>query len=272
VDRVIHRRIPYTPERKAAHSALFLRHFSDPANRQKIIDGMRRGKKTRTKFTPERLAAHSAMLRRYYSDPNNRRKMSESCKKGKSGKALSKTGRTRLKRKMSQTMSAYWSDPANKERQRQKKIKLWKTKAYREKTIPKLLDFEHRYARKYNGPGGSVVFKSSYELAYANYLDRLHVKWVYEPRTFYFSKRSKFTSYTPDFYLPKLKKFVEIKGWIRAKWKDKIRAFKRQFPEIVLEILTMAKLKRVCLPEMRAAGAETKVRAQHLMTKKKRVA
>lgn len=55
-------------------------------------------------------------------------------------------------------------------------------------------------------------FRSSWEVAYAKYLDKNNIKWLYEPKTFDLGN----TTYTPDFYLPETDTYIEIKGrWIR---------------------------------------------------------
>jgi len=55
-----------------------------------------------------------------------------------------------------------------------------------------------------------VIFKSSWERDFAKLCDNARVKWKYEPETFIYGKNKKFR-YTPDFYLPKLDRWIEIK-------------------------------------------------------------
>lgn len=79
----------------------------------------------------------------------------------------------------------------------------------------------------YNSPlQGEVCFRSSWELEYAKYLDTTGELWYYEIETF---DLGNFT-YTPDFFLPRLNKFVEIKGYMREDDKTKLELFKTQYP------------------------------------------
>lgn len=52
-----------------------------------------------------------------------------------------------------------------------------------------------------------VQFRSHLEVRWAIFFDRLEAKWEYEPRLF----QTPLGGYLPDFYLPKLKAWVEVK-------------------------------------------------------------
>lgn len=73
---------------------------------------------------------------------------------------------------------------------------------------------------------GLKFLRSSWELKYAKYLDENKILWMYEIETFDLGD----TTYTPDFFLPKLEKFIEIKGWMKLKDKEKIEIFLEQYP------------------------------------------
>lgn len=75
--------------------------------------------------------------------------------------------------------------------------------------------------------------RSSYELAFAKYLDAHQILWMYEMETFDLGN----TTYTPDFFIPKEELFVEIKGWMKPESQLKIDIFRDQYPWIELEIL-----------------------------------
>jgi hypothetical protein len=64
----------------------------------------------------------------------------------------------------------------------------------------------YRRRVSYNG----VSYRSSYEVAYAKYLDLNSIKYKYEPRKFRIQGNS---TYTPDFYLVDSNTYVEIKGF-----------------------------------------------------------
>jgi hypothetical protein len=94
----------------------------------------------------------------------------------------------------------------------------WKTRNF-----AKLL---HAKKIKYN----NIWMRSTWEVAYAKYLDKNKVKWLYESKTFDLGN----TTYTPDFYLPKSDTYVEIKGYLRTNAKKKIKLFKKLFKDLVV--------------------------------------
>lgn len=61
-------------------------------------------------------------------------------------------------------------------------------------------------------------FKSSYEYVYARHLIRKNIDWFYEWKTFNLSD----CTYTPDFYLPVKKEYIEVKGYFYPNSKNKI--------------------------------------------------
>jgi hypothetical protein len=65
---------------------------------------------------------------------------------------------------------------------------------------PKIRAIETRYA--------GCRFRSRTEARYAVFMDRLGLVWEYEPQGFVMDG----TAYLPDFYLPRLHKYLEIKG------------------------------------------------------------
>jgi len=79
---------------------------------------------------------------------------------------------------------------------------------------------------------GKIWLRSSYELAYAKYLDINRISWLYESKTFDLGN----TTYTPDFFLLKENKFIEIKGYMLPKAQEKINKFLEQYNDN-LEIL-----------------------------------
>ena len=53
-----------------------------------------------------------------------------------------------------------------------------------------------------------LQFRSKLEARWAVFLDHLRIEWVYEPQRFHHGN----CSYLPDFYLPNLKTWIEVKG------------------------------------------------------------
>jgi len=86
-----------------------------------------------------------------------------------------------------------------------------------------------------------IWMRSSWEIAYAKWLDKKDIKWLYEPKAFKVSYRIngniKNGTYRPDFYLPETDEYIEIKGWWRGDALDKFNAFIKEYPEINTEVL-----------------------------------
>lgn len=78
----------------------------------------------------------------------------------------------------------------------------------------------------------SMYFRSSWEANYARFLNFVKEQWEYEPRVFFFEEIKRGTrSYTPDFYLPKKDRWVEVKGWLDSKSKVRLKRFRKYYPE-----------------------------------------
>lgn len=81
-----------------------------------------------------------------------------------------------------------------------------------------------------------IIATGSYEREVIRYLNKNKIDFLWQPETFILPKKvlttptgSK-TSYRPDLYLIKEKKWVEIKGWMRGPAQPKWDWFKTQFP------------------------------------------
>jgi len=91
----------------------------------------------------------------------------------------------------------------------------------RHKLIPlNGVDQRRKRFRKY--VYNNIVFKSSWEIEVAKWLDSRNIEWVYEPRVFELSND---TRYIPDFFLPKFGFYVEVKGYLRAISAEKMSLF-----------------------------------------------
>ncbi len=78
----------------------------------------------------------------------------------------------------------------------------------------------------------NVYMRSAVEANYARYLKFLKVEFQHEPRKFFFEKiRQGNVSYTPDFYLPKEDRWIEVKGYFDSSSKTKLKRFKKYYPE-----------------------------------------
>jgi hypothetical protein len=94
--------------------------------------------------------------------------------------------------------------------------------------------------------GKRCFFRSRWEYRYALYLELMKqnkyvVEWEHEPKVFYFEgiKRGT-TNYKPDFKVtfPSGKEeWFEIKGYMDAKSKTKIKRMAKYYPDLVLRVI-----------------------------------
>lgn len=91
---------------------------------------------------------------------------------------------------------------------------------------------------EYNGK----MFRSTWEVSVARFLDRLGVEWQYEPKSFFFTDGSR---YTPDFFLPADNAYWEVKGVFSRKSVEKIAEFRRLNPAIPLVVVDAVVMKMI---------------------------
>jgi len=84
-----------------------------------------------------------------------------------------------------------------------------------------------------------IWMRSSWEIKFAYFLDLSGYKWKYESKTFDLGD----CTYTPDFYIPEWKLYIEVKGYFSDKAKNKIKKFKRMYPNINIKILMESNLQ-----------------------------
>jgi hypothetical protein len=75
-----------------------------------------------------------------------------------------------------------------------------------------------------------IVMRSSWEVDFAEEMDRHGVRWQYEPERFDLG----WTTYMPDFYLPDRQLYIEVKGYLREKAVLKMVDFQLLGHELVL--------------------------------------
>lgn len=103
----------------------------------------------------------------------------------------------------------------------------------------------------YTSRGRKYYLKSSWELKYAEYLDKLLesgiiASWEYEPDTFWFEKIKRgVRSYTPDFkveYLNGKVEYHEVKGYLDSKSKTKLNRMRIYHPDIEMKLIDRAEM------------------------------
>lgn len=77
-----------------------------------------------------------------------------------------------------------------------------------------------------------VLMRSSWEVNVALWLDIQGISWEYEPKRFDLGT----STYQPDFYLPKLGEWIEVKGRWLGKSKPKFNRFKKMYPEEIMNL------------------------------------
>jgi len=92
---------------------------------------------------------------------------------------------------------------------------------------------------------GRVFLDSTWELAYAKYLDANKIQWKRNWIKFPYQRNEKIHYYIPDFYLINSKEYIEVKGYEREEDKLKWEAFPY-------------KLKVLKYEELSALGIEVK--------------
>ncbi|MBO0863207.1 MAG: hypothetical protein J2P21_32885, partial [Chloracidobacterium sp.] len=89
--------------------------------------------------------------------------------------------------------------------------------------------------------------RSSWEADFARVLNHCGLRYEYEPRRFTLVRADGSTlTYAPDFFIPDLNLWYEIKGWMDHRSEEKIRLFSEQYPEerlVVIDKTRFAELR-----------------------------
>jgi hypothetical protein len=123
----------------------------------------------------------------------------------------------------------------------------WRAKIAASNRKPKSAEHVARIlGRMWHGPKPvyqGIRMRSSYELAFAQACDAAGILWQYEPKRFDLGR----WSYTPDFYLPTLGIFVEIKGYFSEESQEKIKLFRERHPEFPLVVVLKQTLRQFAI-------------------------
>lgn len=97
--------------------------------------------------------------------------------------------------------------------------------------------------------GKKIWLRSSWELKVINHFEQNNIEFEYENYTFpiiYEYKNIQHEgTYTPDFYLSKENKYIEVKGWWRDDAKVKFETFKQTYSGINIKVWNYNKLKEL---------------------------
>lgn len=114
----------------------------------------------------------------------------------------------------SDRMKKRWEEGDIREKVLEARRKQWEDLDFRNmmstKAVERLQDpnNDFGYFKNKEAMYKGIRFRSSWEVDFAMRLDELDIAWKYESKTF---KLADGRRYTPDFYLPKLDIFIEIK-------------------------------------------------------------
>ncbi len=101
----------------------------------------------------------------------------------------------------------------------------------------------HGKGEWYNKNGEKIWMRSSYEIAFARWLDGKNLTWDYEPKRFYLKDRT----YMPDFWIKEWNSWIEIKGWFHERHQETIRQFREYNSDENLLVLTRPLLEAMAV-------------------------
>lgn len=76
-----------------------------------------------------------------------------------------------------------------------------------------------------------VVYRSGWESNVARIMKGYAIPFEFEPMVFTYPVVRGTKGYTPDFYLPDTKEWIEVKGYFDDRSRIKIKRFKKYYPE-----------------------------------------
>lgn len=101
-----------------------------------------------------------------------------------------------------------------------------------------------KYTRK---NGETINLQGSYEVKFATLLDSKELNYDVKKKSFKFIHpiTERETRYTPDFFIHKFNRYIEIKGYWFEQEKKKFDAFQKAFPEIDIIVLQYKELYKI---------------------------
>lgn len=103
----------------------------------------------------------------------------------------------------------------------------------------------NKYTNGYYRKDLKQYFRSNWEANYARILNYKKIDWKYEPEVFSLIIDNKEVTYRPDFYLPKTKKYIEIKGYWKEDSKKKYEKFAKTHKIILIDKESYQKLTKL---------------------------
>lgn len=122
-----------------------------------------------------------------------------------------------------------------KKRRRRRRKKLWSKKS------------------DYNCLDGSIVsMDSTWEVACARRLDELGIRWIRDPKMKlgYVTRGRRKRNYVPDFYLPDLDVYIEVKGYWTDAARHKMKDVQARNPVTIIILESLEKIKAFKITEI----------------------
>lgn len=94
-------------------------------------------------------------------------------------------------------------------------------------------------------PSQGILKMFRWEYLLACYYDKNNIKYYYEPKAFHLILNEKECTYIPDFYLPSIDEYIEVKGYWRGDAKEKFDKFLETYPNIKIQLLMEQDLKNL---------------------------
>lgn len=109
-------------------------------------------------------------------------------------------------------------------------------------------------------PEHDIYVRSSYEVRFIEYCNSVGEEWMYESKTFDLGGKT----YTPDFYLPRRRLLIEVKGRWMGDAREKFEQFIKQYPRswiLPIERKTLKELELgiIRLPSKRSAAGALRI-------------
>jgi len=209
--------------------------------RTKVVEGIKKAYEN-----PELKKKFAEVSKNLWKDPDFRMKITES--------NIKTWNDSKLLEEHSIIMKEIFKDPIILKELSERTIKLWQDPIYREKVISSLKETfknpeviakrsgknSHRYGvipshgkKTYEiltpFQGLKKMFHWDYLLA--KYMNEIDAPYLYEPQAFPIKINERDYTYTPDFFIPNLNIFIEIKGYWRGLGKEKSEEFLKSYPE-----------------------------------------
>lgn len=137
----------------------------------------------------------------------------------------------------------------NKEIRYKNLSKKLKGHQHSKESIEKMIKNRSNTDKPFRGKAGiredlGIYVRSTWEANFARVLKYMNVEFQFEPQIFWLTlPNGRELSYTPDFYLPKEDKYIEVKGYWMDDAKMKYDLFRAQYPHIKIDVVDSEKYK-----------------------------